>query len=92
MEEISINIWKLNFALLFGALFALLPIHGPAGFGTMEAPWVVILYFLDVPKEDAITSGFSLHIIIIIFSIIMGIYGFLNFRILKSQKDTEARL
>ncbi len=81
----NISIWKLNFALLFGALFALLPIHGPAHFGTMEAPWVVILYFLGVPKGDAITSGFSLHIIIIMYSIIMGLYGALSLRILKTE-------
>lgn len=87
---IDIGIWKLNFALLFGALFALLPIHGPAGFGTVEAPWVIILSLLSVPKEDAITSGFSLHIIIIMFAIVMGIYGALNLRILKYVQNRNS--
>ncbi len=82
---INISIWKLNFALLFGALFALLPIHGPAHFGTMEAPWVAILYLLGVSEGDAITSAFSLHIIIIMYSIIMGLYGVLSLRILKTE-------
>ena len=81
----NISIWKLNFALFFGALFAMLPIHGPAHFGTIEAPWVMILYFLNVSKTDAITSGFSLHIVIIIYSIIMGLYGALSLRILKPE-------
>jgi len=87
---IDIGIWKLNFALLFGALFALLPIHGPAGFGTVEAPWVMILLLLSVPRADATTSGFSLHIIIIMFSIIMGIYGALNLRILRYVQNRNS--
>jgi uncharacterized membrane protein YbhN (UPF0104 family) len=72
---IAIGIWKLSFALLFGVLFSLVPVHGPAGFGTVEAPWVVALLVLNVPKEDAITSGFGLHIIIIMYCIVLGIYG-----------------
>ncbi len=84
---LDISIWKLIFALLFSTLFSLLPIHGPAGFGTVEAPWVMILYFLNVSKEDAITSGFSLHIIIIIYAVVMGIYGALSPGVLRSRAD-----
>jgi len=72
---IAISIWKLSFALLFGVLFSLVPVHGPAGFGTVEAPWVLALLVLNVPKKDAITSGFGLHIVIIIYCIILGVYG-----------------
>lgn len=84
----DISIWKLTFALLFGTLFSLLPIHGPAGLGTVEAPWVIILHFLNVPTEDAITSGFSLHIIVIIYAVVMGIYGALSLKILPSGVDS----
>jgi uncharacterized protein (TIRG00374 family) len=73
---IAIGIWELSFALLFGVLFSLIPIHGPAGFGTVEAPWVASLLILNVPREDAIISGFGLHIIIIMYCIILGIFGF----------------
>lgn len=72
---INIGIWELSFALLFGVLFSLIPIHGPAGFGTVEGPWVLTLSILNVPREDAITSGFGLHIIIIMYCTILGIYG-----------------
>jgi uncharacterized protein (TIRG00374 family) len=77
---ITIGIWKLSFALLFGVLFSLIPIHGPAGFGTVEAPWVAALVLLDIPRVDAITSGFGLHIIIILYCIILGFYGAVNLR------------
>ena len=84
----DISIWKLNFALLFGAVFALLPIHGPAGFGTVEVPLVIILHLLIVP--NATTLAFSLHIIIIMFSIIMGLYGALNLRILRYVQNRNS--
>lgn len=87
---IDIGIWELNFALLFGVLFSLLPIHGPAGLGTVEAPWVMILFILGVSKEDGITSGFSLHIIIIIYAIIMGIYGALSLKILQYVQNRNS--
>ena len=86
---LDIGVWKLTFTLLFGTMFALLPIHGPAGFGTVEAPWVVILYFLNVPRSDAIASGFSLHIIVIIYAVVMGIYGAASLAILRYRADNE---
>jgi hypothetical protein len=77
---IAIGIWKLSFALLFGVLFSLVPIHGPAGLGTVEAPWVASLVILDVSQKDAITSGFGLHIIIILYCVILGLYGISDLR------------
>jgi len=84
---ISIGIWKFSFALLFGVLFSLLPVHGPAGFGTVEGPWVLTLSVLNVSREDAITSGFGLHIIIIMYCIILGIYGVADMFVRKHRKD-----
>lgn len=78
--EVNINIWQFAFAIVFGVLFSLIPIHGPAGFGTVEAPWVLALAYLNVSEKDAITSGFSLHIIIIIFCAILGLYGSISIR------------
>jgi hypothetical protein len=77
---LAINIWQYFFAILFGVLFSLVPIHGPAGFGTVEAPWVLALVYLDVSEKDAITSGFSLHIMIILFCVILGISGAIGLR------------
>lgn len=73
--NLEINIWQFLFAILFGVVFSLLPIHGPAGFGTVEAPYVLALTYLNVPSKDAIISGFSLHIIIMLFCIVLGAYG-----------------
>jgi uncharacterized protein (TIRG00374 family) len=78
--EVNIDIWQFAFALLFGVLFSIIPIHGPAGLGTVEAPWVLALVYLNVPEKDAITSGFSLHIIIMVFCVILGLYGLIGLR------------
>ncbi len=83
--NVEINIWQFSFAMLFSVLFSLLPIHGPAGFGTVEAPWVLALAYLGVPSKDAIISGFSLHIIIIIFCVILGLYGAIGLNRLKIE-------
>jgi len=77
---LSVNIWQFTFAILFGILFSLVPIHGPAGFGTVEAPWVLALVYLNVPEKDAITSGFSLHIVVILFCSILGLFGAIGLR------------
>jgi hypothetical protein len=84
--DIPIDIWKLSFALLFGVLFSLVPIHGPAGFGTVEAPWVASLMLLNIPRQDAITSGFGLHIVIIAYCIILGLYGLLSLKVMQTDK------
>jgi len=82
---IAISIWKLSFALLFGVLFSLAPIHGPAGLGTVEGPWVLALHILNVPEKDAIASGFVLHIIIIMYCLVLGLYGFIGVKMMNRQ-------
>lgn len=84
--DLAIGIIEFSFAILFSVLFSLIPIHGPAGIGTVEAPYVLSLVYLQVPKSDAITSAFVLHILIMIFSVILGIYGIFDLRLFKKHK------
>jgi len=81
---IDIGVWELSFALLCCLLFSLFPVHGLAGFGTIEALWVAILHILSVPEKDAITSGFGLHIIVVVFCIVLGLYGAVDLRLARS--------
>lgn len=83
--NLAIGIWEFSFAILFSVLFSLIPIHGPAGIGTVEAPYVLSLVYLEVPKNDAITSGFVLHILIMLFSLVLGVYGILDLKMFKKQ-------
>ena len=65
--------------VIFGAILVLLagilPTPGIAGFGTGQAIWTIIYVPLGMTLEGAIVSGFSWHIILIIFTLILGSLG-----------------
>jgi len=75
-------------SIIIGATFILLttilPIQGIAGFGTTELIWTLVFVSLGLSKNAAIVSGFSYHILVILFFMILGIYGWLKIRILVS--------
>lgn len=67
---------KVIFALSFTGFFNLIPIQSVAGLGTVEAPWSWALVSLGEESGRAIASGFSLHGLIIGYSLICGGLGF----------------
>ena len=58
----------------------LLPIQGVGGFGTIEGGWAVGYMAIGIPKQIAIASGFGVHIISFIYTLIMGILGIVMFK------------
>jgi uncharacterized protein (TIRG00374 family) len=74
--------FNLTFSIvLLGSTFAILstvlPIQGIGGFGTTESAWVIGFILLGVSSSDAINSGFGYHIIVLVFTILIGITGLL---------------
>ena len=65
----------LLFALAFTSLFNLLPIQSVGNFGTIEAPFAWALMQLGVMQELALVSGFSLHLIILLYCLPLGLWG-----------------
>lgn len=67
--------------VIFGATFLnialFLPINGLAGFGTTEAIWTLVFTPLGMTLNDAIISGFSYHIIVLMYILILGFTGFI---------------
>jgi len=67
--------------VLLGSTFAIfstiLPIQGIGGFGTTESAWVIGFVFLGLSNSDAIQSAFGYHIIVLVFTIFLGLIGFL---------------
>ena len=53
-----------------------LPIHGIAGFGTMESIWALVLFGFGFAKEFAISSAFVLHVFQVLFFVLLGVFGF----------------
>ncbi|AKB33543.1 hypothetical protein MSSIH_2853 [Methanosarcina siciliae HI350] len=65
--------------VILGATFCLLttvlPIQGVGGFGTSETVWTLVFVPLGMSLEAAIISGFSYHIILIMYYLFIGSYG-----------------
>jgi hypothetical protein len=61
-------------------LTSVLPIQGIAGFGTTESIWTLAFVPLGLSVEEAIISGFCYHIIVILYFMILGTYGWLKLR------------
>jgi uncharacterized protein (TIRG00374 family) len=63
-------------ASTFFFMISILPIQGIGGFGTLEGSWAISFMALGVSKEAAISSGFVMHIISIIYLAILFVFGF----------------
>ncbi|MEM2918495.1 MAG: lysylphosphatidylglycerol synthase transmembrane domain-containing protein [Candidatus Altiarchaeota archaeon] len=79
----NIGINKLIFVASFTILTTTLPIQGIAGFGTYEGAWTIAMLYVGVSKELAIMSGFGIHILNLIYSIMLSIFGFFRLKIVN---------
>lgn len=73
---ISVGFLAVLFASTFSIVSTVLPVQGIGGFGTIEGAWTIGFMLVGVTKADAISSGFGYHVIIIIYFLIFGMYGF----------------
>jgi len=78
--QIDLGILEIIFALSFTAFFNMFPIQSIGNFGTVEGPWTWALIQLQVPANQAIISGFGLHLLIIFYSVILGFCGIISIR------------
>lgn len=53
----------------------LVPFQGMLGFGTTEAVWVLMFIALGFPKEQLIPLAFAAHIVSLLCTGVMGVYG-----------------
>lgn len=54
-----------------------IPIQGMAGFGNYESFWTVGFVLVGMEENIAIMTGINAHIILLICSIVIGLFGFL---------------
>ena len=86
--NIDLGYFAVVLASTFAVLTMVLPIQGIGGFGTLESGWAIGFVAIGLTKEVAISSGFGYHIIIWIYFLVLGCYGFLA---MKSE-DPAKRL
>lgn len=75
--NIEFSFAKAILAASFMLFASLLPIRGIGGFGTSEAFWTMILVPLGLSFESSVIFGFSYHIILTLYYLIIGGLGFL---------------
>ena len=74
---VDIPMTEVLFALAFTNVFNLLPIQTVGNFGTTEFPFVWLLNHFGTSVETATVTGFSLHILILLYCLPLGMSGFL---------------
>lgn len=75
---VGIPIIEVLFALSFTNGFNLLPIQTVGNFGTTEFPFAWLLNYFGTSMQIATITGFSLHILILLYCLPLGIFGYLS--------------
>lgn len=73
---VDVPITQVLFALAFTNVFNLLPVQTIGNFGTTEFPFVWLLKHFGTSVEIATVTGFSLHILILLYCVPLGLYGY----------------
>ena len=81
-EGMHLQLGFLEMILAFTFLTAIntLPLRSVAGFGTTESAWTLVLMGFNIPMTVAIATGFGIHILLLGYVIIFGIFGLVLIR------------
>jgi len=75
---VDVPMTEVLFALAFTSVFNLLPIQTVGNFGTTEFPFAWLLNHFGTSIETATVTGFSLHLLILLYCLPLGAYGLLK--------------
>jgi uncharacterized protein (TIRG00374 family) len=88
---ISLNMWLIIIGALVSVILSVLPIHGIGQFGTSELIWSGIFIAFGITKEAAISSGLMIHLVILSFSVVLGLYALTEEKILSYRVRTSLK-
>ena len=69
----ELNYWVILLATVAAEISAVLPTHALAGFGTYEGAFALAFIMLGFTEEISIIVGFSYHLVVLMFTVILGI-------------------
>ncbi|MCJ7471487.1 MAG: flippase-like domain-containing protein, partial [Actinobacteria bacterium] len=69
----DLNYWVILLATIAAEISAVLPTHALAGFGTYEGAFALAFIMLGFTQEISIIVGFSYHLVVLLFTVILGI-------------------
>jgi len=76
--QLELTVFEILVCTSFLAVTTSLPIQGILGLGTTEGAWSVGFLLFGIAKEVAISASFGLHIIVLGYLLILGVYGIIN--------------
>lgn len=79
--DVRMSFFLVVFATSFAIFTTILPIQGIGGFGTLEGGWVIGFVAVGLTKEIAITTGFTYHIILWMYFLLLGSLGLLSVKL-----------
>ncbi|MDE0186730.1 MAG: lysylphosphatidylglycerol synthase transmembrane domain-containing protein [Candidatus Poribacteria bacterium] len=85
--QMNLGILEIIFALSLTSFFNMFPIQTVGNFGTVEVPWILAFTVLGISRDNAIISAFSLHILTLLFSLLLGAYGAISKSALFRKTD-----
>lgn len=85
--HIELGIIPILFASSFAVFSTVLPIQGIGGFGTMEAGWALGFIAVGLEKDIAINTGFGFHLIVLLYTVLLGVFGYLS--MYRSRKEKQ---
>jgi uncharacterized membrane protein YbhN (UPF0104 family) len=69
----DVSFWIILLGTVVAEISAVLPTHALAGFGTYEGAFALAFVILGFTKQISIIVGFNYHMIILLFSVILGL-------------------
>jgi uncharacterized membrane protein YbhN (UPF0104 family) len=64
-----------------------LPVYGIGGFGTVEITWSAAFILLGMATQDAVVSGFAVHVIGLVYALVLGGLALMVHGTAKENKD-----
>lgn len=88
----DISFWIILLGTVVAEISAVLPTHALAGFGTYEAAFALAFIILGFNKQISIIVGFGYHLVILLFSVILGLIAIiiLSLPFYKVKEETKA--
>lgn len=89
---LGVGVWAIIAGVLISVMFSALPIHGIGSLGTTELIWAAAFMALGASKEAAISSGFAVHLLVLLFTAILGVYALISDRYLSTKDKKEVKI
>ncbi len=87
-DTFHLNYWKVVLGSTASELVAALPLQTFAELGMFEAGWTGAFVFMGMARKEAVTLGFSLHLTILLFSLVIGIPAYVMALFRKSKRES----